>query len=144
MTKYVAIPSSGGVQPTSTGTLAAAGDTHADGKEHARKIVAAITMTGDPVEQAAQMLAASEKAAWEAVDRLQEAGIGGVVLEAWCEAVMAFGIAAKTARELVAQLQEAQDAAAEAARRQAATGDQVADAVAAADRSVARSTAYYR
>lgn len=144
--QYVAIPGAtspatrGGFSPaTTTGN----GDTHGDAKEFARQIVQAMERTADPVDQAAEMLRVCVLAAWEKVDRLQAAGVGGVVLEEWGDAVILFEAAKQTSRALVQQVTEARDAAAKARSRQVAVGDRIEDVVTAAGKSAANHTSYY-
>lgn len=143
---YVAVPGSSGVaRNAGGGLLATGGATHDDAKDFARKIVAAMDMTADPVEQAAAMLAISLKAAWAAVEGLEAVGIRGPVQEGWCEAVVEFEVALQTAKVLVQQVTDARLAAAAAGRLQARTGDTIQDAIiaAAGGKSAARDTSYY-
>jgi len=144
---HVAIPGTGNaVAQGAQGGVAQVtgnGDSHDDAKDLARKIVRAMEMTQDPVAQAEAMIRVSLQHAWGHVERLQAAGIGGSVLEGWCQAVVAYGLVHQTAKVMVTQLAEARDAAAQASRRQAVHGDRVQDAVEANPKSTANHTSYY-
>ena len=143
--QYVAIPGSSGLAARQGGVAATPGngDTHEDAKDFAKKIVTAMEMTTDPCSRAEQMLEVSLKAAWAAIDRLQDAGISGPVLERWCEAVVDFGVARQTAATLVQQVEAARTSSGAASRLQAKVGDKVQTAVEAAGKSAANHTSYY-
>jgi hypothetical protein len=139
--KYVAVP---GTTLNRPATLPGGGDnTHDDAKDFAQRIVTAITMTGETVGEAAQMLDASITAAWDAVDRLHDAGVAGPVLHEWGEAVYGFEAARTAMQSLLTQLGDAADAARTALAKQTRVGDELQTAIQAAGRSAATRTDYY-
>lgn len=144
--KFVAIPGSSGVAVTAGSGLVrggGGGDSHESAKDYANKIRKAFKMTADSSERSGAMAAACVDESWNNVSRLEASGIGGKVSEAWCSAVEAANRARLAMAEAHKLMNLAVDAADEAYRLQARTGDNVQTAVAAAGKSVANNTRYY-
>ncbi|MFC3981403.1 hypothetical protein [Streptosporangium jomthongense] len=141
MSKYVAIPGMNAPAPTTS--VEVGGNTHDDAVELSKKIVKAVNMTTTPVAEAEAMIRASLAAAWNAVDALAAAGVGGAVIDRWAEAVIAFDTAHKTAKKLKQEVDDAHEAAKKAERLQSRLGNEIQAAVQAAGKSAANFTGYY-
>lgn len=141
MSKYVAIP--GMNTPAPKTSIEVGGNTHDDAVTLSKKIVKAVKMSVDPATEAELMIRASLAAAWNAIDALAAAGVGGAVIDRWAEAVIAFDAAHKTAKQLAKELNDAHEQAQKAERLQSRLGGEIQAAVQAAGKSAANSTGYY-